>query len=731
MLIPAAVSNVGATDLGVLVAAIEELSWNSKLILKRVVDCEERLEQHAARLKDLFQANIREKAVSKGRSSRVSRDEKKRRNAVEALRATLLKHDTQNHFGHLPSPRNSARFSTKVVNVASDTPLDDISPPMPVTVAEPSVLEMAARSESASAVAVTPPKSELCEDRHWSRGLEYTVSWRSTSGCADLHDADESVMSRKECSRDDRLDLNTPRMHCVGLNEEVDVRVDPIIPSDTWPERKALEEGKLAPIDVDCGLGNSSKVTVSRDDSGYTLEVWPARRALNVKEEKSGIWKPDVCSDLDHDPLAFFADEVQEDLAVECLHGAKEDVFRTRICERKSEPRLAVYERDEDLDTSDGRAMGSPAGPAHGGGGRTSIRLLEHVADHMVDMTHMASFNPLKAPLERLASMNHILSDLRAKISGDIFDTHPSVKEILDSASTVHLKQSVWDVTLFVFYRPLGHSTNWTMLIPFVLTVMLQCSFLCGVVAFIVRWEDSPAMLRDDFAEWRRVADLDVVVAVCSGDASLASSFKQASTYDACVAYTETLFDSGHDLLSAGPFMSFLVCAAWILTILKELGNVLDKILGVWQATLVNTRAIDLEVFKTSVSSGFHILSLPLHRTVWFLLICLLEGIIAVLLLIAGLEWLISTTDIVDLLLNGVAIAYIMNFDELIYDVFIPGKIATVVSLLEPLPARWPSCFPLRGFVLAVVGVLAIATAISQIDTQFKEAVLLRDTLCP
>merc|ERR1712136_476977 len=171
---------------------------------------------------------------------------------------------------------------------------------------------------------------------------------------------------------------------------------------------------------------------------------------------------------------------------------------------------------------------------------------------------------------------------LRAIVQGDDFQTHPAVKEIYEDARSVTLQGSVWDLTLFMFYRPLGKSTNWPFLYPVILTVTLQVSFLSIVVLFIVSSEDPPASLREGFALWRSGVEPAVADAVCTGNLTLTSSFKQASTFETYKAYTDSLYLEGHGFHSAGPITCFVVCNAWLLTILKELGGVLDKLLGVW-----------------------------------------------------------------------------------------------------------------------------------------------------
>ena len=70
-------------------------------------------------------------------------------------------------------------------------------------------------------------------------------------------------------------------------------------------------------------------------------------------------------------------------------------------------------------------------------------------------------------------------------------------------------------------------------------------------------------------------------------------------------------------------------------------------------------------------------------------------------LVVAGVQLLSTTTDIVELLLNGVAIAYIMDIDELTYHVLVPAKVRTMITTMNPLKTKWTMNVPVRSLVLS------------------------------
>lgn len=53
-----------------------------------------------------------------------------------------------------------------------------------------------------------------------------------------------------------------------------------------------------------------------------------------------------------------------------------------------------------------------------------------------------------------------------------------------------------------------------------------------------------------------------------------------------------------------------------------------------------------------------------------------------------GAMSLASTTKFSDLVLNGVVLAFTLEFDDVLYSVFIPRRTKTLMSNLERLPCR-------------------------------------------
>merc|ERR1719284_1293334 len=243
--------------------------------------------------------------------------------------------------------------------------------------------------------------------------------------------------------------------------------------------------------------------------------------------------------------------------------------------------------------------------------------------------------------------------------------------------------------------------------------------------------EEAPADLVDAFETWRLSASPTVIKEVCTSSASLTTSFRQQQTFDVYSTYTNNLFGEGYGLYCAGPFTCFLVCCAWTLTVLKVFGGIMDKVLSIYHITDASSDVMELQVFQTVRAQGFKILTIPAQRAGWFFCVSMAEGTIAVVLLMAGIRWLVTTKEIVELLLNSVALAYIMDLDELIFSVLIPVKVCAMVRLLEPLPAKWPMVVPVRSMTLMILSIPCVVTSLYFINMQLEESIILQETLCP
>jgi len=309
-----------------------------------------------------------------------------------------------------------------------------------------------------------------------------------------------------------------------------------------------------------------------------------------------------------------------------------------------------------------------------------------------------------------------------------------SVQMLLAEIPGVRLGESLWDVSLFLFYKPLGLVVNLTTLLLLVVTIFSQLVSLLVVFRLHETVRDHGASLQSDFALWRRATDPETVHAVCNRNASLSSSFLQASTYDTHNGYTESFFGES-PVFFVGTATSCLLCSAWVVTVLKKLGCVVDHVLSMWPLTLSRCTYIQVAIVTSGTSQFLQLKSIPRNRAVWFFCVCTIQCVIALSLLVVGLLWLSKMTDIADLLIHGVVLAYIVDFDELILKFMIPSRLSTLIRSFEPLPPVPMTSTPLgkvdvRNVTLTIAGVPCLALLLVLIHVHSNESLEIQNTLC-
>jgi len=320
------------------------------------------------------------------------------------------------------------------------------------------------------------------------------------------------------------------------------------------------------------------------------------------------------------------------------------------------------------------------------------------------------------------SSKRSLMGRLRRLLTSAAFEAK-HVTRMFEEANTIELKGSAWDMTLFMFYHPLGIWTNISVFACVAFNTSLQLAFTYIVNGFIAPSNDDLDELLVGFNQWRNNASQHVQELVCESSFALGSEYRQQETYFKFYDYT-----SDGELNSPGFILCCAVCAVWSLTVLKPVGELLDQMKATWHLCSSQCTIMEIAV----VPGGFALERIPIARHIFFVLMGCIQLLIAVGLLIAGLRWLGSTNDIVELLLNGVALSYIMEIDELTYSVLVPTKVATLIQRLQPISVGWSMRLPVRTMLLAVPLMIMMAFVVFTLLIPHLGSVLAaQDALCP
>lgn len=160
-----------------------------------------------------------------------------------------------------------------------------------------------------------------------------------------------------------------------------------------------------------------------------------------------------------------------------------------------------------------------------------------------------------------------------------------------------------------------------------------------------------------------------------------------------------------------GQLMCILALACWTITILTELRKILDFACAISnlprEEGLTHTT---IDVIKGSGSS-LHFTNMSLHRKISALFMASFRAVVALFLLASGCAWLATTVVVRDLLLNAVALEFILNIDEIVFEALVPQRARTLMECFEPLKVDSPFKYKsvdlrIAAFMVAIPGLM-------------------------
>jgi len=244
-----------------------------------------------------------------------------------------------------------------------------------------------------------------------------------------------------------------------------------------------------------------------------------------------------------------------------------------------------------------------------------------------------------------------------------------------------HFHETVWDASVLLFFPHFGWLANLMLLIALTANISVQCLFCWIVSSLPADTNDFTHEAVEAFSAWRERASSHVVDVICSTDRTIPETdchawimYQDATTYSALTA----------QVAKSGPVLCVIVLIAWTLMICKITRLALDFVEAIHEAGDRQSNGVSIRLHL----SRFTISSVPYTRVAWAYVLGLLQIAIALVLLFVGAQWLVTTTRSGDLVLNAVALTYIMEIDEVLFLTVVPRQIAVVIRNLEPLPCR-------------------------------------------
>ena len=163
--------------------------------------------------------------------------------------------------------------------------------------------------------------------------------------------------------------------------------------------------------------------------------------------------------------------------------------------------------------------------------------------------------------------------------------------------------------------------------------------------------------------------------------------------------------------------MCILACFTWSLTVSKEVNAAADMILGALRIEKGRSTSLEEEDDEYSFASMTKL------RVYVFSIVQCLRMTLAGWLLWYGTEFLVYTTSLTELMLNAVALEFIMTIDELLFSSIMPYRVRTLVEHVSALEVSLPvwQGFDVRNtFTCIAAFSLMIYNATQQVTPQMS-----------
>lgn len=243
--------------------------------------------------------------------------------------------------------------------------------------------------------------------------------------------------------------------------------------------------------------------------------------------------------------------------------------------------------------------------------------------------------------------------------------------EFVSVVSTYQVRGNVWDATLLLGADiPMGRTGTVLMVTSVFCNILVQCAICIFVALLSIAQEgELDPSTRDAAKLWNAQTTEDIVHRVCTNDFTLSTDFRQANAHELYDTYIQQ--------------RSSLLCLAmvlvWTLTIVREISNVLYFTRAVRAIPVDWTTKLEIHGRKVVLVSVGYTKQVGTH------VIALTQLCVCLLLLFSGCAWLAATESQDELLLNSVALSYVMEVDELLYSIMVPRKVRAIVEQMSPM----------------------------------------------
>lgn len=259
---------------------------------------------------------------------------------------------------------------------------------------------------------------------------------------------------------------------------------------------------------------------------------------------------------------------------------------------------------------------------------------------------------------------------------------------------------SVWDASLVLFFRfmenmQVGSCTDkLSILIAYAGTMFMQFTLIMSIYIGILDGPFPEWTLRE-MRNWRENQANQTVMhywsngsARTTNQATLMCENKlwswEQTVFNDAYDYTRPKFDFGRSTIP-GTWLGFLCVTVWVCCVFKDF----ERWTIMLRALIAMHMGVDSVIEK---SVGIEKYSARVHSASFFTRLAILVFVmiprffVISALLYVGCKWISQTHLFEDIIINCVALMFVLNLDELLYVVILPAAVRKTVEGLEPIP---------------------------------------------
>eukprot|EP01062_Namystynia_karyoxenos_P052580 TRINITY_DN42195_c0_g1_i1.p1 TRINITY_DN42195_c0_g1~~TRINITY_DN42195_c0_g1_i1.p1 ORF type:complete len:988 (+),score=166.00 TRINITY_DN42195_c0_g1_i1:90-3053(+) len=272
------------------------------------------------------------------------------------------------------------------------------------------------------------------------------------------------------------------------------------------------------------------------------------------------------------------------------------------------------------------------------------------------------------------------------------------------TALEYELSGSVWDAVLCLGLPPMGCAGDIAVICCVVVNTVAQVMLCLGIAIETMGHVQNVSNLPDNFRRWRLTVGHDVryidrahtslVSRLCDKDGALHISGTQLREYNEITAYDSPL---GTGVLV------FFALMLWLLSVVVEIKSVFTLV----QCVCAAPRGADTVLSCGEAGEQLAFLQFSRARYALAMAVALARLAIAVCLGFIGSMYICFTIGLEALLLNAMALVFVLEIDEMIFRALVPQAVQVCVQRVKPLqgpptPGRVAGC-DLHSVIVAVV----------------------------